>query len=85
MFINEVTMLPRMVDGRRFVEHTINSKFERGNVSITTIKMNDKPILKNYVFDGPDAIRTFWKDLTSPCKEVTDFIVEKGKGLNITI
>lgn len=85
MFVSEVTMVPKTVDGRKFVEHTITSKFKKGDVSITTIFMNDKPILKHYIFDGPDAMRSFWKDLSSPCKSVTDFVVPKGKGLDITV
>lgn len=84
MFINEVTTLPRLVDGRKFVEHTINSKFEKGTVSITTIFMNDKPIAKQYVIDRPDKIQTFWKALQKH-NPVKGFEVEKGKGLDITI
>lgn len=73
-----------MVDGRKFVEHTINSKFDKGTVSITTIFMNDKPIVKQYIIDRPDKIQTFWKSLKKQ-NPVQGFEVEKEKGLDITI
>lgn len=65
MFINEITSTPRFVEGRKFVERTINSKFNKTNVSITTISMNDKPIAKQYTFVTESMIKHFWKSLTS--------------------
>lgn len=82
MFIKEITTLPRTVDGRKFVEHTIFSKFKKGDVSITTIYMNDKPILKQYTIDRPDKVQNFWKSLTKK-NNVQGFEVEKG--LDITV
>ena len=73
MFINEVITIPKYVDGRKFVERTINSKFNKGNVSITTIYMNDEPIAKQYVFDMVNKLSHFWKSLKkeSNVKELT--------------
>ena len=46
MFINEVITSPIVVDGRRFIERTVNSKFKKGDVTITTTYMDGKPLLK---------------------------------------
>lgn len=37
MFIREITSPIRYVDGKKFIERTIQNKFNKGNVSITTI------------------------------------------------
>lgn len=73
MFIKEITSGPRYVEGRKFFERTINSKFNKGNVSITTIYMNDEPLLKQYTFDLKDMVRNFWKSMikVKPVKELT--------------
>ena len=77
MFINEITTAPRYVEGRKFVERTINSKFNKGDVSITTVYMNDELLLKQYTFNFPDRIANFWKSFKKgkPIKEV---IVDKN-------
>lgn len=77
MFVNEILTSPRYVDGRKFIERTINSKFGKADVTITTVYMNDKPILKQYVFDMPDKIMNFWKTLKERPK-VTGCVVEKN-------
>ena len=79
MFVNEVVTSPRYVDGRTFVEKTVNSKFKKGDVSITTIVMDKKPIIKKYTCTGIDRVRHFWKSLLS--KET----VETTKRLNTLV
>lgn len=63
MFIKAITSEPRYVNGRRFIEKTVESRFSKGNVSITTTYMNGEPICKKYTFDTPNAIKTLWKAL----------------------
>lgn len=53
-----------MVDGRKFLERTIESKFGDRKVAITTISMDNKPFVKKYVFDEPNVIKNYWKSLT---------------------
>lgn len=64
MFIKAVTTEPRFVEGRKFVERTIESKFGKKKVSITTLYMDNKPYLKKYTIDEPNIIKNFWKSLT---------------------
>ena len=64
MFIRETIIGPRMVDGRKFLERTIESKFGDRKVAITTISMDNKPLIKKYVFDEPNVIKNYWKSLT---------------------
>lgn len=66
MFISEVTSLPRYVEGRKFVERTIKSKFKNGDVSITTIYMNDRPLIKKYMFETHNILKNVWKSLQKP-------------------
>ena len=75
MFINEITSLPRYVEGRKFVERTIKSKFKKGDVSITTIYMNDRPLTKNYVFETKNIIKNVWKSMQKP--KVEEITVDK--------
>ena len=75
MFINEITSLPRYVEGRKFVERTIKSKFKKGDVSITTIYMNDKPLTKNYVFETKNIIKNVWKSMQKP--KVEEVVIDK--------
>lgn len=62
MFINEIIKGPVTVEGRRFVERTINSKFERGKISITTTYMDNKPLLKQYAFCNNTQVKNVWKE-----------------------
>ena len=64
MFIKETIIGPRMADGRKFLERTIESKFGDRKVAITTISMDNKPLIKKYVFDEPNVIKNYWKSLT---------------------
>lgn len=64
MFIRETIIGPHMVDGRKFLERTIESKFGDRKVAITTISMDNKPFVKKYVFDEPNVIKNYWKSLT---------------------
>lgn len=75
MFINEITSLPRYVEGRKFVERTIKSKFKKGDVSITTIYMNDRPLTKNYVFETKNIIKNVWKSIQKP--KVEEVVIDK--------
>lgn len=75
MFISEVTSLPRYVEGRKFVERTIKSKFKKGDVSITTIYMNDRVLLKKYLFDTPTILKNIWKSFQKP--KIEEITVDK--------
>ena len=61
MYINSKTTKPIYVDGRTFVERTINSKFNKGNVSITTTYMDGKPLIKRYALCGENKVKNVWK------------------------
>ena len=63
MFVDEIISSPRYVEGRKFVERTIKSKFDKANVSIKTVYMNDKPILKEYTFENNNMVKNIWKSL----------------------
>lgn len=63
MFVSEVISSPRYVEGRKFVEKTVNSKYNKGDVSIRTVYMNDKPIMKEYIFENADYLKKIWKSL----------------------
>ena len=63
MFVNEVTSSPRYVEGRKFIERTIKSKFDKANVSIKTVYMDDKPILKEYTFENDNIVKNIWKSV----------------------
>lgn len=81
MFIKEIITEPRYVDSWKFVERTVESKFNRGEASITTIYMNDKPIIKKYTFTGKNILKHFWKTLKN--KEVREETIDKS--LNILV
>ena len=63
MFVNEIISSPRYVEGRKFIERTIESKFDKANVSIKTVYMNDKPILKEYTFENDNIVKNICKSL----------------------
>lgn len=63
MFVNEIISSPRYVEGRKFVERTIKSKFDKANVSIRTVYMDDEPILKAYTFENNNTVKNIWKSL----------------------
>lgn len=63
MFVNEIISNPRYVEGRKFIERTIESKFDKANVSIKTVYMNDKPILKEYTFENDNIVKNIWKSV----------------------
>ena len=74
MFVKEIISTSKIVDGRKFFERTIQSQFKQGNVSITTIYMDNKPILKNYVFQSKDALKHILKR-PKPIKTKMDIII----------
>lgn len=63
MFIKEIIAEPRFVDGRKFVERTIQSKFDKGDVIIRTVYMDDKPLLKQYTFENDNVLKNIWKSM----------------------
>ena len=63
MFVDEIISSPRYVEGRKFVERTIKSKFDKANVSIRTVYMDDNPILKAYTFESNNMVKNIWKSL----------------------
>ena len=63
MFVNEIISNPRYVEGRKFIERTIESKFDKANVSIRTVYMDDNPILKAYTFENNNMVKNIWKSL----------------------
>lgn len=76
MYINSLTTKPRVVDGRTFIEKTINSKFKKGDVTITTTYMDGKPLIKQYVLSGPDIMKNVWKDLRT--KTTRETLLDKN-------
>ena len=60
MFVDEIISSPRYVEGRKFVERTIKSKFDKANVSIRTVYMDDNPILKAYTFENNNMVKNIW-------------------------
>ena len=71
MFISEIKSGTHIIDGRRFTENTVTNQFNKARVSITTVYMDKKPILKKYIFDSDNKIRHFWKNLKT--KTVNEF------------
>ena len=63
MFVNEIISSPRYVEGRKFIDHTVKSKFDTANVSIRTVYMDDKPILKAYTFENDNMVKNIWKSV----------------------
>jgi len=61
MFIKEIISEPHIVDGRTFVERTIKSKFKDVDTHITTIFMDNKPIVKQYLFENEHMRKYYWK------------------------
>lgn len=62
MFLSFSTTKPVYVEGRKFVEETIKSRFERGDASVTTIYMDDKPLIKTYNIFGKQKIKNVWRE-----------------------
>lgn len=62
MFLGVSTTKPAYVEGRKFVEKTVRSRFEKGDISITTTYMDDRPLLKVYDIFGERFIKNVWKD-----------------------
>lgn len=61
MFVSEIVSSPRYVEGRKFIERTVKSKFDKADVTIRTVYMNDKPILKEYTFENDSVLKNIWK------------------------
>ena len=61
MFVNEIITNPVVVEGRKFVERTINSEFKKGKATITTTYMDGKPLLKKYSFSNGSQMKNAWK------------------------
>ena len=70
MFIKAITSKPAYVEGRRFVDRTVKSRFKKGDISITTTYMDGKPILKRYTFEKDGMIEHTWKKVKAKCKNL---------------
>lgn len=81
MFIEAITSVPRVVDKRVFIEKTLKGKYKGSDITITTVFMDDKPILKQYFIDGAKTLRNVTKRLNKK-PDVEDITVNK---LDITI
>lgn len=63
MFVSEVVTSPRYVEGRKFIERTVKSKFDKANVTIRTVFMDDKPLIKEYTFENDSVLKNIWKSM----------------------
>lgn len=63
MFVSEIMSGPRYVEGRKFVERTLKSTFDKGDVTVRTIYMDGKPILKEYTLEDENTLKNVWKSL----------------------
>lgn len=63
MFVSEVVTSPRYVEGRKFIERTVKSKFNKANVTIRTVFMDDKPLIKEYTFENDSILKNIWKSM----------------------
>ena len=82
MYIKDLPMIgPRYVDGRKFVKQAMLGKYKGVDITVRTIYMDDKPLLKQYTFDAPNIIKNFWKSMKH--KDVTEVSVKKG--LDVTV
>jgi hypothetical protein len=81
MFIEAITSVPKVVDGRVFIEKTLKGKYKGSEITATTIFMDGKPILKQYFVDGEKTLRNVTKRLNKK-PDVEDITVNK---LDITI
>ena len=72
MFVEEVISKPHFVEGRKFIDRTIKSKFNKGEVQITTTYMDDKPLVKQYIFKGNNILKHYWKNMRN-------MVVQNGK------
>lgn len=75
MFIEERISKPAYVEGRRFFDRTIKSKFNKGTVQITTTYMDGKPLTKQYIFEGESLIKNVWKQIQK--RKITEQILDK--------
>lgn len=82
MFIKKIVSEPRFVEGRRFVEETIISKFNKGQVSIRTTYMDGKPILKQYELEDKCILKNVWKSMKKG-HETGEMVLDKT--LNIIV
>ena len=70
--IQRIVSTTTKVEGRRFYEQTITGKIKSGRATITTVFMNDKPILKKYVLEKTNLIKRLWKTLNSKHEYYTE-------------
>lgn len=63
MFVSEVVTKPRYVEGRKFFERTVKSKFDKADITIRTVYMDGKPLLKEYTFDNDSVMKNIWKSM----------------------
>ena len=82
MFIKKIVSEPRIVEGRRFVEETIVSKFKKGQISIRTTYMDGKPLLKQYELEDRTLLKNVWKSMKKG-HETSEMVLDKT--LNIIV
>jgi len=63
MFVSEVVTSPRYVEGRKFIERIVKSKFDKADVTIRTVFMDDKPLIKEYTFENESVLKNIWKSM----------------------
>ena len=61
MFVEEVISSPLYIKGKKFVDKTIKSKFNKSTVSITTTYVDSKPLIKQYVVRTKDKLKHYIK------------------------
>lgn len=82
MYIKDLpTSGPHYVEGRKFVEKAMLGRYKDVDITVRTIFMDDKPLLKQYTFDAPTILKNLWK--TMKHKDVSEITVEKG--LDVTV
>lgn len=61
MFINKITSSPIYVKGKKFIDKTVKSKFDKNEVTITTTYVDGQAAVKQYIFKGKDKVKHYLK------------------------
>ena len=69
MYVSEVTSKPRIVDGKKFVETTVKGEYRGKSMDLTTIYMNDKPIIKTWKIQDGEKTINLWYAMKELVKE----------------
>ena len=83
MYIKELPLTaPRYVEGRKFTEKTMVGRYRGTDIQIKTTYMNDRPLLKQYIFENTQYLKNVWKSMKK------GFVTEEmtlDKNLNVII